>query len=186
MAEHFKYKGAGGALVDDIVPDGPAAKAKVEAGDIITQFNGKPIRTYEELRSLVAATEPGKTAKLTIWRDGKESTLDIPVGRLAEAAAAQQAPDWLGLKVDPLTDEQKREFNRPDLKGVVVSEVADDGAASGLVEEGDVIMSVNRVPVNSTADYQRAIAQANPQRGVVMRVLSPNTGYTRFVVIRGR
>ena len=180
IATQFGYEGEGGTLVNEVAPDAPAAKAGLEAGDIITHWRGALVKDWAHLRQMVADTEPGEKAQATIWRDGKQKTITLEVALRQD----YEQVGWLGITVAPLTEEVKNQLGRNGLQGVVVAEVAEDSPARGGIEGGDVILSVARRPVRSVAEYQKAVADANPRRGVVLHVLHHRTGRARFILVR--
>jgi serine protease Do len=179
MAKAFHYEGRGGAVVDDIVEDSPAAKAGIEAGDILIEYDGWRVLNGAELRQHVALTRPGTEAKLTVWRDGKEVVLTVKVGNLSEPQ------DWLKIQVQTLTPQTARELGRPNLKGVLVTEVADDSPVASEINVGDVILSVNRTKVATVAQYGALMARTSAATGVLLSVLDSQTGYARYLPVPG-
>ena len=165
LADNFGLPGPKGALVGSVQKDSPAAKAGLEAGDVILSFNGKPIQRSSDLPYQVAATKPGSPAKVEVWRDGRTRTFDVQVGvrdgaqTLARAdeddAALDQAK--LGVAVRPLTPEEKKADGTA--RGVVVEQVAGAAQRAG-VRAGDVIVSVNRAPVSSPEELKAAVDKA--------------------------
>ena len=156
LAAHLELDRPRGALVGEVQPDSPAAKAGIEQGDVILSFAGKPIDQVRQLSRAVADVKPGTAAEITVWRDGKEQTLQAAVGTMPGqqqvAGAEQMAPDAdqprLGLALAPITPEQRRELGLgPSQDGVLVTEVVPGrpAAAQGL-RSGDVIRSALRLP----------------------------------------
>jgi serine protease Do len=162
LADNFGLSGPRGALVGSVQKDSPAAKAGIEAGDVIVGFNGKPIERSSDLPYQVAATKPGTASKLEVWRDGKARTFDVQVGSRESPKTLAQADDEgvskgkLGVSVRPLTPEDKKAGVE---KGVVVEQVGGAAAKAG-VRAGDVIVSANRTPVNTPAELKAAIDKA--------------------------
>jgi serine protease Do len=185
VAEQFGYKGKGGALVNDVVPDSPASKAEIQAGDIITKWDGKKVESFAALRLMVVATQPGQTSQVTVWREGKEETLTLEVARLADNDQAKVS-GWLLLQVVPVTDEIRQKFGRANLQGVVVAAVAPESPARQVIEPGDVILSVYRWRVTSVEVFNRLMAGTNAERGVVLHVLSARTGRAGWVPVRAK
>jgi len=156
LAESFGMKQPGGALVGSVQKDGPGAKAGLEPGDVIVRFNGQDIVRSGDLPQLVAAVTPGKTVKLDVWRDGKPRELAATIGerdgaKVADAERPAASPGKLGLVVRPLTSDEKKESKLAN--GLVVEDVAGPAAKAG-VRAGDVIVSVNRTPVESAEQFK--------------------------------
>ena len=160
LAASFGAKDRKGALVADVVADGPAAAAGVKSGDIILEYNGQKVDEPGDLARAVGMAAPGRTAKLKVWRDGQERALDV---RMAEQPGERQAMPTgasdrqaLGLTVRPVTAEVARELELPSTEGVLVEGVASGSAAEKAgIRRGDVIREIDRKPVKSTADFDR-------------------------------
>jgi len=186
LAQQFDYKGTKGALVNEVVPDTPAAEAGMKAGDIIMRWNDKEVESFGHLRQIVSATKPGTDAKVVIWRDGKEAALTVKVKKLTETEIAQEG-GWLGMRVGPLTDEVRGRLGKKDLQGVIVASVDPEGPAAGAgLKRGDVILSVSRMPVKTVQEYDALIAKTTAQKGALLRAVDGNTGFVRFLYIKGR
>ncbi|HND52407.1 MAG TPA: Do family serine endopeptidase, partial [Pirellulaceae bacterium] len=167
LAESFGFKGANGVLIGDVVADSPAAKAGLKSGDIVTEYQGEAMKSSSQLRNAVAATAPGATAKLELFRDGKSRKVDIQVGKLDEEEATEpgsagekeEANDDLGVSVQNLTPEVARRLELPDsLRGVLVTGVAPGSvAARAGLRAGDVITIIAGKEVRNLADYRQAM-----------------------------
>jgi serine protease Do len=163
LANDFGMKQPSGALVGTVQKDGPGAKAGLEAGDVITSFDGHPITRSADLPPLVASAKPGKSAQLEVWRDGKSQTLEARLGTLdtekvASADESQGAEHGkLGVAVRPLSPEEK---SATDLDHGVVVEDVGGAAANAGVRQGDVILSVNRAKVTSPAQLKALIGKS--------------------------
>ncbi len=164
LAENFGLKAPQGALVGSVQKDGPAAKAGLKPGDVILKYDGKAIARSSDLPSLVAYTKPGDKVTLEVWRDGKAQELSVRVGNRepdktamadTEGAAAQSGK--LGVSVRPLTAEERQQANVEG--GVVVEQVAGAAARAG-VQEGDVILQVNRTPVKSVEQLRELVGKS--------------------------
>ncbi|HYH17164.1 MAG TPA: DegQ family serine endoprotease [Azospirillum sp.] len=157
-----------GALVANVVKQGPAAKAGIETGDIITEYAGKPVESPHDLTRMVARTKPGDTARITVRRDGNTVPLEVRIAELqppaqqAKAHQQQPADGQLGLTLAPMTPELRREFGLDDTaKGAVVVEVAPDSpAAKSGFRPGDVISRAGNQPVDDPSDVAAAVDQA--------------------------
>jgi serine protease Do len=165
-----------GALVAGVDPAGPAAKAGLKRYDVIVEFNGKRLRTMEELPKLVAAEPVGSKAELKVMREGKEKKLSVKLGELeAEPALASAAPSpeskpgAYGLQVQPLTPDIAEQLELSSNQGVLVSGVKPGSAAeeAGL-RRGDVILEVGRKPVNDVNAFRAALEGS--KKGVLLLV----------------
>ncbi len=180
-----------GALVGRIDPDGPAGKGGVQAGDVITALNGKPIASPNELRNQIARTAPGTRVTLSVYRDGKITDLTFPVGTqpatraLASAESADQ-PDsnvsGLGVHVQALEPAEARKYHLSAGKGVVITGVDTKIAEMAGLHQGDVILRVNGTNVTSSEDFSAAVSKAKLSDGVRLQVRSVD-GMDRLVLI---
>ncbi len=158
LADSFGLKKPAGALVGSVSPDSPAARAGVQAGDIILRFDGKEIASSNQLPPMVADVTPGTRVPLEIWRKGATRSLDITVGRLEQDQQANAGPTdqqgKLGLAVRPLTADERSQTGSGS--GLLVEQSSGPAARAGI-QPGDVILSLNGQPVTSAAQL-RALA----------------------------
>jgi serine protease Do len=163
-----------GALVAQVMPDSPAAKAGMQAGDVIVEYDGHPIGKAGELPPLVAATPVGQTAVLKVLRNGQVKTFITQIAELSEGeqvASASPAREKLGLAVQPLTPGLAKELGVPDTSGLVVAGVKDGSpAADAGIQPGDVIVQVNRRPVRTIADLRQAMAAQKPGEPTLFQI----------------
>lgn len=155
LAASFGLDKPMGALVAQVSPASPAAKAGVQAGDVILSFNGVEIQRSSQLPHLVGRVKVGTKAKMEVLRDGKKRTLNVTVEVMEKsaeqaggAATKEKSSAVLGLQVEPLTDEELRNLSIDE--GVKVVEVSKGPAASAGVRRGDVVRSLNNQPVGSS------------------------------------
>jgi serine protease Do len=170
LVESLGLDTARGALIADVTPGGPAQKSGIEAGDVIIEFNGKPIREMKDLPRIVADTEIGKTVPLKVLRKGKEVALNAEVGRLedgeklvaAQGAVLPSVVTALGMTLSPLTDELRTQFNiDKDLKGAVITAIdPESAAAEKRLEPGDVITEAGEKEVAAPADVEARVKDA--------------------------
>ncbi len=193
----FGLKDRHGALVASVGAKGPAAKAGVQPGDVIVEFNGKPVKNRDELVGVVVRTKPGTTVPVKVLREKAEKTLNVTVDELDlenEAARstqpdAQQEPQeeagaGFGLTIGTLTADIARRLRlEPDTKGVLITEVepGGSGARAGL-SRGDVLLQVNRHPVASVADASRELGRVPAGSNAFFLVLRGGT--ETFVTVR--
>ena len=186
VAESIGLGKAMGALVQGVEPGTPADKAGLEAGDIITQFNGTTIENVADLPRLVAATKPGTTSALKVFRRGAYKDLkvtvvelDAPTSTAAKSAPAKLAANALGLSLVDLNAAQKRELRQSG--GVLVEKVQGPAARAGL-RPGDVILSVANVQVADVKQFEATLAKVDKARPV--SVLVRRGEWAQYVVIR--
>jgi serine protease Do len=189
LAESFGLDKPAGALVAQVLEEGPAAKGGLQVGDVILSLDGKPIIMSADLPHLVGALKPGARAELDVVRDGARKKLQLTIGALPEegevlagsaAPGVERSSNRLGVKVVELSAEQKKSL---DLKGgVVISEVQDGPAALIGLRPGDVITHLNNQAITSAKTFTE-VAQALPKnRSVSMRVL--RQGRASFITFK--
>ena len=171
IADSLGLKTPSGAMVAGVTDGGPADAAKLRNGDIILKFNNQDVKEMRNLPLIVAQTDIGKDVPVTLWRDGKEVTLQVKVGELpdddkvASAAPDKPAPtsdlmiSGLGLKLSPITPENRSKFQlSQDQKGVLITDVDKGTAASDRgIKAGDIIMEIQQDEVNSPAEVKSRI-----------------------------
>ncbi len=187
VAKAFGLTGASGALVSEVSEGGPAAKAGIVKGDIITAVNGQQVVDNRELRLKISQMAPGTPVKLKLFRDGKERETTITLGELpTEKVAAEaeqpQGSSMEGMSVESLTPQIARQLELPaNTVGVLVSSVQEASAAADAgLRRGDVIQEVNRKPVNNVADFRQAL-KLGGKNSVLLLV--NRGGHTSFVAI---
>ena len=191
VAESVGLGKAQGAFVRGVETGSPAEKAGVEAGDIITKFDGKTIEKSADLPRLVGNTKPGSKSSLTVFRRGatKELTVSIveieddkPVKKASgkeDKPKASSAGQQLGLVVSELTDAQKKELK---LKGGVKVDSATEGAARAGVKEGDVIVAIANAEVNSVKEFEAAVAKMDKKKPI--NLLLRRGEWAQYALIR--
>ena len=161
IAESLGLPAPKGALVADVMKDGPAQGAGLKVGDVIVEFDGHAIKESTELPMLVARTPVGKTVTLKVIRDKGAQSFSVKVGELKEeeTAVAAGKEESFGLTVQPLTPEIADSLGLgSDVKGVVVSGVEQGSSAEEAgMRRGDVILEVNREPVKDLPSYRKAL-----------------------------
>jgi serine protease Do len=188
IAESLNLKKAEGALVSQPQDDGPAKKAGIEAGDVITAVNGEAVKDARDLAKKIGAKAPKESVKLALLRDGKEKTVTLTLGEMpnAQEARAEATPGDTGADIGKLglTLAPAGRIAGSGSEGVVVTQVDPSGiAASHGFTTGDVILEVAGKKVSSPADVRTEIASARSgkKRAVLMRVKSGDN--TKFVAL---
>jgi serine protease Do len=178
-----------GALVQSVEAGGPADKAGVEAGDIITRVDGKVVEKSGDLPRLVGGTRPGSKATLQIFRRGATKELSVTVGEFeperpsrraqAEPSGAAPVKSALGITASDLTEAQKRELK---VKGGVRVDAVEGAAARAGLREGDVILSVDNAEVTDLRQFATLAAKVEKARAV--SVLVRRGEWVNYLVIR--
>ena len=193
VAESLGLPKAAGALVRSVEPGGPAEKAGLEAGDIVTRFDGKPVDKWSDLPRLVGNTKPGTKSTLQVLRRGATRDLSVTVAELEpesrpqalrgkaepKAPATGAATAVLGLTVSDLTPEQRREAK---IKGGVLVDMVDGPAARAGLREGDLILAVANTEISDARQFEAVVAKLDRNRPV--SVLLRRGEWAQYAVIR--
>jgi len=195
IAEGLGLDKARGALVADVTPDSPAARAGIKTGDVILEFDGREIGAMRELPRIVANTEIGKIVDVVVLRKGKRKTLKVTIAELqeSESEVASTTPEKpgtaelgsLGLSLSTITPDVRDQFGlSEDAKGVVVTEVDPDGnAAERGVRPGDVIVEVGLEPVRTPKEVLAKVKKAAKAGRKSVLLLLDRGGDQRFVAV---
>ena len=177
VAESIGLGKSQGALVRAVEPGSPAEKAGVEAGDIITRFDGKAVEKSSDLPRMVGGTKPGTRSSLTVFRRGGSKDLQVMIAEIDADKPVKKAADKevkpkgssvgqaLGLTVSELTDDMKKELK---VKGGVRVEASADAAARAGIREGDVITAVANVEVANLKDFEVALNKTDRNRPIAV------------------
>jgi serine protease Do len=190
MARSMGLQNAGGALVSGVTPGSGADKAGVQVGDVILAFDGHTIEQSSDLPPLVGNTKPGTKANLKVFRDGKTLGMPVTVGELpqdktqlasAGGSAKAKSANALGIVVDDLNAEQRKQLGIKDAQGVVVTDVRGPAAQRTPIQPGDVITMVGRKAVKSAAEFNAAVKDVKPGESVML--LMRRGDATQFVAV---
>jgi serine protease Do len=184
-AKFFHVNDASGAVITQVEPNSPGAKAGLKVGDVITELNGKAVSDAGELQVQVGEKQPGTTLHLKALRDG--NSVDIPVTLEAmgkgehdneSADASHDKPRW-GVGLADLTPDLRQQLQADDdVHGAVIEQVAPGSPADNAgLQRGDVITEVDRHPVRSAADVQKALASV-PKDADALVLIWSNSGST--------
>jgi serine protease Do len=201
LAPQFGIKDDKGALVNQVTPGGPAEKAGLKSGDVVTAIDGKPVKNADDLTMAVIGHAPGETVKLDVIRNSKPTQLSVTLGQRPNGV------DWdkkdqgndngsndddgnnnpngsvteRGITVENLTPEIAQQINVPGTtKGVVVDDIDQSSSAadSNYLGKGAVIIAVNRQPVSNTSDFKRLMNEAKGKSVLLTVNIGGQTGFT--------
>jgi serine protease Do len=194
LAKQFDLKNDKGALVDEVEPNGPAAKAGLQNGDVILQFNGKPIGDARHLSLEVASVPPGEKVPVRLWRDGSAKNVDVVIKALPgeetlakSSSSESDSNDTLnGVAVSDLNAEARQQYSVDrKVQGVVVTQVEPGSAAADAgLKEGDVIMEINKHAVK-TADEAVRLTTSPKDKITLLHVWSnrPDAHGSHYLVV---
>jgi Do/DeqQ family serine protease len=192
IASSLGMSAARGALVTSVSANGPASKAGLQRGDVITSIDGHAVRDSNDLRNRIASSVPGTTVRLDVLRNGKTQTISATLAELPAEEQASGAPGAdpsrggaLGLNIEPLTGERARALGLTEGQGLLVASVVPGSpAADAGFRRGDVVELVNGQPPRSAAELRDAVAKAGDRPALILvrrgdqsiyLTLSPNT-----------
>jgi serine protease Do len=191
VAESIGLGKAQGALVRAVEPGAPAEKAGVEAGDIIVKFEGKAVEKSSDLPRMVGSTKPGTRSALTVFRRGSYKDLSVTIAEIEADKPARKANEpeekpktssagqALGMSVSDLTEAQKKELK---LKGGVRVDAVADAAARAGMREGDVLVALANIEINTVKEFEAAVAKLDKSKPVT--VLFRRGEWAQYLVIR--
>lgn len=191
VAESLGLPKQNGALVTGVEAGAPADKGGIEAGDIITKFDGKLVDKISDLPRMVGNTKPGTSSKVTIFRRGQTRDLTVTVAEIepdkVEVAATEAEPKLkaspaaqkVGLAVSALSDAKRKALK---IKGGVTVDVATDAAARAGLKEGDVILAVANMEVTNLKEFESALSGADKTKPI--NVLYRRGEWAQYVLIR--
>jgi serine protease Do len=197
--EDFGLKSRTGAVVAQVTPGGAAQKGGIEPGDVILEFNGRPVQNQNELVKMVIATKPGTSVPVKLLRNKQEKTVTLTIDELdleAEQSARRNGPSTpdtqqqeeqgsgFGLTLQNLTPQMSRRLQLPSGKsGAVITDVdPDSSSAMQGIRPGDVILSINGTKVSSAAEAGRELQKI--ATGRLARLLLWRENAELFVTVR--
>jgi serine protease Do len=189
LAKGFKMKKPQGALVSDVLPDSPASRSNLKVGDIIVEYNGRPVVDSSDLPPLVGNTPIGERAKLKVIRDGRRRDVSVVIGQLPEEeelAKSSGGPTGKPTE-DGVLGMKLAELNAAELKkrgvehGVLVAAVGEGPALKADIRAGDIIVQLDRKPVKTIKQLRSALKKA--AKGSSVPVLVRRQGGSLYLVL---
>ena len=199
IAQGLDLPSASGALVTNLSEDGPAARAKLEVGDVILSFDGKPIGEMRSLPRIVAETAVGREVDVVVWRKGEQKTLKATLGefpedepRVASRTPAQRPKDAtvesLGLDLAAITPDLRKRFNlADDAAGVVVTKVEPGSpAAEKQIRPGDIVRKIGprQSDIADPDQVEEAVESARKSNRDTLLLLVEREGGQRFIALK--
>src|SRR4030066_779684 len=189
LAKQFNLKEENGALIGDLVEGGPAEKAGIVRGDVIIEYEGKKIDEPNQLRNMVANTEPGKEVELTIIHENKTAKKRVTIGELPTEMQKSSTREYnnllRGVSIQDLTPELINRLNLPKrLKGVVVTGISEDSPAVMALTQGDVIQEINRQKITNVKEYETIVSKLNPDEDILLLIY--RNGSSIFFPLSGK
>ncbi len=199
MVESLGLDEPRGALVADVTPTGPAEKSGIKAGDVIVNFNGKPVNEMRDLPRIVAETPVGTEVTVEVIRKGESRNISVVLGRLEEGekiaakaegkAPASESAEVLGMKLSPLTDELRAKFKIDEaIQGAVVTDVAPDSpAADKRIQPGDVISEAGEKKISAPGDVSAQVKalEKEGRNSILLLVLKASRKFDpHFIALR--
>jgi serine protease Do len=182
----------GGVIIDRVMPNGPAEKAGLKKDDIIVAYDGKPVKDGDELVNRVSNTPVGSTATVTADRDGKKLDFQVTIADREEQLVASNDPRYtkpeitredsknsvaqarFGISIRPANETERTTAALSDKGGVVVTQVQEGSFADEVgLQERDIIVAINRLPVNTVDDVKAIQAKMKAGDAVAFRVMRP-------------
>lgn len=189
LAKKFGVTEGGGVLVNEVFEKDPAALAGIQPGDVIVRINGVVVDSPNKLSRLIGTLAPGATSQIEVVRDLKHLHLNIPLTErpdspvLASVPRIEKVESKLGLEVQESTAGLVEKFRLRQSKGVVITKVEPNSLAQAEgLQEGDLIIEVNRTEVSSLGDFTSTISQSRRGDAFLLRVLRENRAF--YVVLK--
>ncbi|MFP4354424.1 MAG: trypsin-like peptidase domain-containing protein [Phycisphaerae bacterium] len=191
LAESFSLPHTRGVLVAQVAPGGPAEQAGLQEGDFVTEIDGRDVRGSDDVRTIIASLSPGHVARIVVYRQGEQQSIEVRLGRQPEDMSRAMIPrrprqeGGSGLSLETLDGPLARRWGYPaDQAGLLVVDVRAGSAAwrAGL-RSGEVITHADGTVLESPEAFVQALDRADPRRGVRLKVRNP-VGQQRFVLLR--
>jgi serine protease Do len=188
LAKQFGLKEEKGALVGDVIEEGPAEKSGIQRGDVIVAYDGKEVTDPTGLRNMVAGTPPDKQVEIKVLRAGTPKTMNVVITELPSnlLKTAKEFDNLLkGIQVQEITPEIKKKLNIPKhATGVIVSGIEEGSAAGGILAQGDILIEINKKKIASLKDYEAAASKIKSGEDILLLIF--RNGSTIYVTLSAR
>jgi serine protease Do len=175
--------------VQNLTPEGPAEKGKLEKDDVIREINGKKIDRSTELINTISAIHPGETARIKLWRRGAPMDLDIVVGEYPGQLAARYGRDYLGMHVDTLELNpefmQERGIKEQPSDFYVAGVVPGGAAEAAGIRRGDLVVEIGYDAITSLVEFKKTLKkEAKPGKALLLKVWTLTEKEPRKVFVK--
>jgi serine protease Do len=183
IADYYGLKNKNGVLVMEVFPGDPAEKAGIKAKDIIISVDGKDVKNSHDLTTIVAGINVDKTVKVKVLRDGNEKTFKVKIAKRDDQDVASKnggemkTDENMGLTVMEITPEIEQRYNVGRSEGLFISNVEPGSkAAKAGIRAGELIDEINRKPIRSKEDFDKAIKDVKPGDTITLALISQRMG----------
>lgn len=178
LAQYFNLKGKHGVLVTQVSPGGPADKAGLRKGDLITAIGRTPVTSREDFSQALATYTARSTIYLTLWSKGKEKTVSLKAAALSPEQALKEAEARLGITVSAITPSLRGKYGLETKQGVMVASVQPESLAHRVgIRPGDVIRQINEQEVTDLKGFEKAMARALRRDNILLLIQRGPYGY---------
>ena len=180
LAKQFDLENENGVLIGDIVDGSPAEKAGLKRGDVIVEFNGTKVTDPNQIRNMVANTEPGKEVEVTIIRNNEEMKKKVTISELPSEMQKPSTEEYdnllKGVTVQDVTPELYDKFSIPKkITGVIITDISEDSAATNVLVQGDIIQEINRERISNVKDYERVVSRIKAGTDILLVIYRGRT-----------
>ena len=187
-AEALDINTRNGALIADVVQDSPAQNAGIQEGDVIVEFNGKPIANTANLKNVVSLSAPESTNRVKVIRNGTSKSMKVTLQELPDnpqqfAVRQNSSTDDFGLKLSRITNSLKKKYGIEEEEALVVTNIDPNGEAYEKgIREGDLIKRVGTEKVTSVKDFEKLVEKSKNKETVLLLVKKPGGGSRYFTL----
>ena len=186
LAEAMNLERSAGALINDLTDDGAAARAGMQPGDVILEFDGEVIEIWSDLPPLVGANPPGTEANVLVSRNGKDKEFTVTLdalesdedGNLVASSASSSQSNALGIAVESISDDRRQSLGDPE-GGVMIIQVESDAAFRAGLRPGDVLLMINSTAIDGVDSFNDLVEDLPEDKAVALRVM--RRGVTNFI-----
>ncbi len=174
LAESFGMSSTNGALVANVLKNGPAEKAGIRQGDVIVTYQGRPVDNPDTFRNEIADVPAGQSVVLTMLRDGRYSDINVAVSSDQELGKAllSSVAGRFGVEVKPLRETEAKKYGLKEIKGVLVGRVEPKGPfGKAGIERDDIILQINQSELAGPDQFGEVLSTTPPRQAIILTVV---------------